>query len=129
MAENNIKNVLDSLMKNVDGLVSSKTVIGEATTVGDAIIVPLVDVSVGVGAGSVRGDKKDSGAGGLSAKMSPSAVLVIQNGHTKMVSVKPGDTLSKVLDMIPEVIDKIKAKKEPMVDDEEAAAAAFPDEA
>lgn len=128
MAENNIRNVLDSLMQNVDGLVSSKTVIGEPTIVGDAIIVPLVDVSVGVGAGSVRGDKKDSGVGGLSAKMSPSAVLVIQNGHTKMVSVKPGDTISKVLDMIPEIIDKIKTKPSDVVSDEEAKDIAFPEE-
>ena len=39
--------------------------------------------------------------------MSPSAVLVIQNGHAKMISVKGEDTVSKILDMVPEVVDKI----------------------
>ena len=115
MAENNINNVVDSLMKNMEHLVATKTVIGEVTQVGDAIIVPLVDVSFGVGAGATSNDKRNGGAGGMNAKMSPSAVLVIQNGHAKVVSVKNQDTISKVLDFIPEVIDKIKEKKDGMV--------------
>lgn len=128
MAENNINNVVDSLMKNMEHLVATKTVIGEVTQVGDAIIVPLVDVSFGVGAGATSNDKRNGGAGGMNAKMSPSAVLVIQNGHAKVVSVKNQDTISKVLDFIPEVIDKIKEKKDGMVDDDEALDAAFPKE-
>ncbi len=127
MAENNINNVVDSLMKNMEHLVGTKTVIGEVTQVGDAIIVPLVDVSFGVGAGASTNDKKNSGAGGMNAKMSPTAVLVIQNGHTKLVSVKNQDTITKVLDFIPELIDKIKEKKADMVSDEDAVDAAFPD--
>ena len=128
MAENNINNVVDSLMKNMEHLVATKTVIGEVTQVGDAIIVPLVDVSFGVGAGATSNDKRNGGAGGMNAKMSPSAVLVIQNGHAKVVSVKNQDTISKVLDFIPEVIDKIKEKKDGMEDDGEALDAAFPKE-
>lgn len=125
MAENNFSNVMDSLMKNMDHLIGSKTVVGEASAVGDAIIVPLVDVSFGVGAGATTNDKKNGGAGGMSAKMSPSAVLVIQNGNVKLVSVKNQDTVNKIVDLIPEVIDKIKAKKEGMMDNDEAIKEAF----
>ena len=127
MAENNFGNVMDSLMKNMDHLIGSKTVVGEATTIGDAIIVPLVDVSFGVGAGASTNDNKNGGAGGMSAKLSPSAVLVIQNGNAKLVSVKNQDTLTKIVDLIPEVIDKIKAKKEGMIDNDDAISEAFPD--
>ena len=127
MAENNFGNVMDSLMKNMDHLIGSKTVVGEATTIGDAIIVPLVDVSFGVGAGASTNAKKNGGAGGMSAKLSPSAVLVIQNGNAKLVSVKNQDTLTKIVDLIPEVIDKIKAKKEGMIDNDDAISEAFPD--
>ncbi len=125
MAENNFANVMDSLMKNMDHLIGSKTVVGEASTIGDAIIVPLVDVSFGVGAGASTNDKKNGGAGGMSAKLSPSAVLVIQNGNAKLVSVKNQDTLTKIVDLIPEVIDKIKAKKEGMISSDEAVSEAF----
>ncbi len=130
MAENNIGNVCDSLMKNIDAVVGSKTVIGNPATVGDAVIIPLVDVSFGVAAGAGAGDnkKKDRGVGGLSAKLSPSAVLVIQNGHTKLMSVKNTDSISRIADLIPEVIDKVKGNKAVTVDKEEAANAAFPGE-
>ena len=82
MAENNFDGLINSLMEGMDGFLSTKTVVGDPTKVGDTIIVPLVDVSFGVGAGAARGDKKNGGMGALSGKMTPSAVLVISNGHT-----------------------------------------------
>ena len=44
--------------------ISAKTVVGDAIHVGDTIILPLVDVSFGVGAGAFEGDKKSNGGGG-----------------------------------------------------------------
>ena len=44
MAElSNFNSVVDSLLNGMDGFLSSKTVVGEATHIGDTIIVPLVD--------------------------------------------------------------------------------------
>ena len=42
--------------------------------------------------------------------MSPSAVLVIQNGTTKLVNIKNQDTVTKILDMVPDVVDRITGK-------------------
>lgn len=70
------------------------------------MIIPLVDVSFGMGAGSFNGEKKRNCGGGIGGKISPCAVLVIQNGITKMVSVKDQDHISKLLDMIPDYVDK-----------------------
>ncbi len=128
MAENNFNGVIDSLMKGMNTVLSTKTVVGEATQLGDTIILPLVDVSFGVGAGASAGDKKNGGAGGFSGKMSPSAVLVIKNGSTKLVNIKNQNTMTKVLDMIPDIVDKITAPKEEMMDDEEAVEVAFPEQ-
>ena len=88
MGENNFSGVVESLMKGMNTILSTKTVVGEATKIGDTIILPLVDVSFGVGAGAKSADKKDGGAGGFGARMSPSAVLVIKNGSTKLVNIK-----------------------------------------
>lgn len=52
MAENQFSSVVDSLLKGMDNILSTKTVVGEATQIGDTIILPLVDVSFGVGAGA-----------------------------------------------------------------------------
>lgn len=128
MAENNFSGVVESLMKGMNAVIGTKTVIGDATQVGDTIILPLVDVTFGVGAGASAADKKNGGGGGFTAKMSPSAVLVIKNGSTKLVNVKNQDTITKVLDMIPDIVDKFTSPKEEMLEDEKAVDIAFPDE-
>ena len=50
--ENNFKETVNSLFKGMDSFISAKTVVGEAIHVGDTIILPLMDVSFGVGAGA-----------------------------------------------------------------------------
>ncbi|WP_029232713.1 GerW family sporulation protein [Butyrivibrio sp. VCB2006] len=124
----NFNEVVESLLGGMNKIMAAKTVVGEATKVGDTIIVPLVDVSFGVGAGSSEADKKNGGCGGFAAKMSPSAVLVIKNGTTKLVNIKNQDAVTKVLDLVPDIVDRISSKKENMMDDEEAIDIAFPDE-
>ena len=120
--ENNFKETVSSLFKGMDGFVSAKTVVGDAIHVGDTIILPLVDVSFGVGAGAFAGDKKNNGGGGLAGKMTPCAVLVIQNGTTKLVNVKNQDGLTKVLDMVPDFVNKFTSKdKEPSEGEKKAA--------
>ena len=59
MAENNFKGTVEALFHGMDGVVSSKTVVGEAIHIGDTIILPLVDVSFAVGAGAFNADKKE----------------------------------------------------------------------
>ena len=129
MAENNFTGVIESLMKGMDTVLSTKTVVGEATQVGDTIILPLVDVTFGVGAGANSADKKSGGAGGFTGKMTPSAVLVIKNGTTKLVNIKNQDMVTKVLDLIPDIVDKFTtpAEKEEMLDDDDAVDIAFPE--
>lgn len=128
MAENNFSGVIESLMKGMNAVIGTKTVVGDATQVGDTIILPLVDVSFGVGAGASAGDKKNGGGGGFSAKMTPSAVLVIKNGTTKLVNIKNQDTVTKVLDMIPDIVEKFTSPKEEMLADDKAVDIAFPEE-
>lgn len=109
--ENIFKDTVNSLFKGLDTFISAKTVVGEAVHVGDTIILPLVDVTFGVGAGAFEGDKKSNGGGGMTGKMTPSAVLVIQNGTTKLVNIKNQDGLTKVLDMVPDFVDRFAAGK------------------
>lgn len=129
MAENSFENVMNSLLKGADAVLTSKTVVGAPVTVGDTVLIPLSDVTIGCGAGANNADRKNAGGGGFSAKMSPSAVLVIRGGNTKVVSIKDQNSLSRAIDLVPEIIDKITAAKtgRQMMDDEEAADMAFPD--
>lgn len=119
MAENNFKNTVESLFHGMDSVISSKTVVGEAIHIGDTIILPFVDVSFGLGAGAFADDKKNKGGGGLGGKMSPSAVLVIQDGKTKLVNIRNQDTITKILDMVPDVIDRFSSGKEKKMTEED----------
>ena len=123
MAENknNFDATVASLFKGMDSFVSAKTVVGDAVTVNDTIILPLVDVSFAIGAGAFHADKKDRGAGGLGGKMIPSAVLVIQNGTTRLVNIKNQDTMTKILDMVPDVIDRFKSPSEDKMTEKDVA--------
>ena len=108
---NNFESTVSSLFKGMDHFISSKTVVGDAITVGNTIILPLVDVTFGVGAGAASNDKKNTGGGGLGGKISPSAVLVIKDGNIRLVNVKNQDAVTKVLDMIPDFVDKFTSGK------------------
>lgn len=113
MAENNsstFDNTVEALFKGMENFITTKTVVGDAINLGDTIILPLVDVSFGVGAGASNEEKKNNGGGGMGGKMSPSAVLVIKNGEPKLVNIKEQDGLTKILDMVPGLIDKFTKK-------------------
>ncbi len=116
--KNSFETTVASLFQGIDHFISSKTVVGDAVTVGDTIILPLVDVSFGVGAGASSTDSKNNGAGGLGGKISPSAVLVIKDGNIRLVNVKNQDAVTKILDMVPDFVNKFTAKKgaDPEVD-------------
>lgn len=118
---NNLKTTVESLMKGMDGLVSSKTVVGDAVRVDNITILPLIDVSFGIGAGSNLSDKKDKGMGGVGGKITPSAVLVIKDGTTRLVNIKNQDTITKLFDLVPEVLDKFTERKEDKVTEDDVA--------
>ncbi|MCR4946169.1 MAG: GerW family sporulation protein [Lachnospiraceae bacterium] len=124
---NSFKGTVESLFSGLDSFVSTKTVVGEAVNIGGTILLPLVDVSFGMGAGSFNGDKSGGAGGGMGAKIEPTAVLVIQNGNIKLVNVKNQDGITKILDMVPDFVDKFTKKAAENAETKEAKTAAADD--
>ena len=106
MAEK-LDQTVKALVSSIEEHISTKTVIGEPVKCGDTVIFPMADVSFGVAAGSFNQEKKNNGTGGAGVKMSPSAVLVISNGTSRVISIKDKDSMNKLIDMLPDVINKI----------------------
>ena len=121
MADNSFHTTVESLFKGMDSFITTKTVVGDAIHIGDTIILPLVDVSFGVAAGAFSQDKKNNGAGGMGGKIMPSAGLVIQNGTTKLVNIKNQDGVTKILDMVPDFVNKFTSKNQVTSDAASAA--------
>lgn len=113
MADSGFKNTVESLFSGMDGFLSTRTVVGEAITVGDVTLLPLVDVSFGMGAGAFAEGTKNKAGGGIGGKMSPSAILVIGPNGTRLVNVRNQDALTKILDMVPDLADRFVEKDFP----------------
>lgn len=103
------------LFDKMEEFLTTKTVVGEPVFLGDIVLVPLVDVTFGMGAGLGDSDNKKEnnggsgggGGGGIGAKMSPSAVVVIVNGTVQLVSIKNQDRGNKLIDMLPGLLSKV----------------------
>ena len=124
--ENRFQNVVRSMMDGAGGVLSSRTVMGDPVQVGDTIVIPLSDVTIGCAAGSNNASRKDNGMGGFSARISPTAVLIIRDGLTKVVNIKNQDAVVRLMDMVPDVIDRFRAGNPEMMDSGEAVRTAFP---
>ncbi len=120
--ENNVERELNGLMQKLEGFMTTKTVVGEPIHIENTILVPLIDVSFAAATGSKASNKfterrkerekkveggTGAGAGGLGAKVTPSAILVIQNGTTQLINVRNQDSTTKLIDMIPGLVAKV----------------------
>ncbi|NLZ83855.1 MAG: sporulation protein, partial [Clostridiales bacterium] len=66
MSDNNFNSTVESLFKGMDSFLTTKTVVGDAVKFDDGtIVLPLVEVSFGVGAGAFAGDSKNNAGGGM----------------------------------------------------------------
>ena len=108
---NSVSDNLQSMFSKMENFISTKTVVGDALTFGDIIIVPLVEVTFGggLGGGEAKEESKDGGGGGggMGGKISPVAVIVIINGTAQLIDVKNKDSVNKLIDLIPGVLSKV----------------------
>ncbi len=111
MDNNKFADNVKALFEGMDHFVTAKTVVGDAIHIDDTIIVPLMDISFGAAATAGVSDKKNSGGGGMGGKITPSAVLVIKDGVTKVINIKNQNVASKIMDMVPDVVNKFTDKR------------------
>ena len=110
MAENKFSATMEAMFNSMNSFISSKTVVGEPIVIDkDTYIIPLVDVSVGVGAGANVNENKNKnlGGGGLGLKMSPNAVLVVQDGVARIINIQESDKLLHFIESAPDTISRV----------------------
>lgn len=115
MSDNTFSNTIEALFKGMDNFISTKTVVGDAIKVDkETTVLPLIDVSFGIGAGAFANNekKKNNGGGGMGGKITPNAVLVIRGGEAKIINIKNQDPVTKMFELVPDLINKYKNKKE-----------------
>ncbi len=128
MDNNLVKNNLDTIFEKFKEMIKVETVVGEAVRIGDATLVPFVDVTFGFGSGNCDAGPaaKSRAGGGGGAKLEPTAILVIKGDRVELFSIKKGGSqasaFEKLLTMAPEIIDKMKKDKYIYIKDDDTDA-------
>lgn len=113
----NVPNMLESTIAKIREMVDVNSVIGNPITTPDGVtIIPVSKVSAGFGGGGSDfvSDKPDTpfggGAGG-GVNVTPIAFLIVRDGNVRMlpVAAPANTTADRLVEMIPDTLDKISA--------------------
>ena len=118
-----IQDIISEVTKELENIVSAKTVVGEPIVACGKTLIPITKVSVGFASGGFESGgaskSEDSktpygGGGGAGTKIEPVAFIVIDDNKTEILTLKESnieDELAKFISMIPGIIDKVKSTK------------------
>ncbi len=118
MSENNhpINEVLQTTMDKIHEMVDANTVIGKPIVTQDGVtLIPVSRLSFGFASGGsdfgkTQGVAKNFGGGaGAGVNITPVSFLVVKDGAVRVLPVMPppADTLGRVVDMVPDMFDKV----------------------
>lgn len=123
-----LPNMLESTIQKIKEMVDVNSVVGQPITTPDGVtIIPVSKVSVGFGgAGSDfagKGSVENPFGGGVGAgvKVSPVCFLIVKDGNVRMMPVaQPANTTAdRIIEMVPDTLDKISAFIESRTDNKE----------
>ncbi len=114
MSENSIKNIMDTTMEKLKGMINADIITGTPIEVGGITLIPVSKVAYGLATGGSDFPTKSSsqvfgGGGGAGVTISPIAFIAINGDNVKMLPVyNELTTVEKAISMAPEIIDKAK---------------------
>ena len=121
---NQLENLMDTTLKNIKNMVDVNTIIGEPIKAGEVTIIPVSRVAFGFGSGgssfggeAKKGDENFGGGAGGGVSISPVAFLVVSGGSVKMINVDQSSPLDRLVDMAPDVLEKIISKFDKKTDE------------
>ena len=117
---NSLPNMLENTIAKIREMIDVNSVVGDPITTADGVtIIPVSKVSVVFGGGgsdfvSRNVNKQENpfggGAGG-GVKVTPIAFLIVKDGNVRMlpVATPANTTADRLVEMVPDVLDKVSA--------------------
>jgi len=111
-----INDFSESTVQKIREMIDVNTIVGTPITTPDGImVIPVSKVSLGFVSGGAdwtkeaAKDKSFSCGTGTGVTINPVAFLVVKDGSVRLINVNmPSDTtLDRVIDLVPEVLDKV----------------------
>lgn len=112
----NIAENMGTLFEEMRNFFTTETVIGKPIEVGNITLIPVIGVSFGAGNGinakkDEKGNDGQAGGAGAGGKISPTAIIVINNGDVSVLPLSGRNTMDKVAELIPQIITKAQNYK------------------
>lgn len=114
----NLNEMLSGSMAKLKEMVDVNTVVGNPINLPDGTaLIPVSRVTFGFASGGTDGAQKSADSGvrfgggsGAGASVTPIAFLIAKEGSVRMIYIEPPqrDALNRAIDLVPDVIDKIK---------------------
>jgi len=106
---------VEMVFEKLKDFITSKTVVGEEIKIGKLTLIPVIEVTFGMGSGTGGGKdvKEQEGSGeamGLGIKARPSAFIVIKEEEVELLSLQKPGSLEKLIEKFPEIIEKFPYK-------------------
>ena len=114
MSDSKIKNLMDTTLEKLKGMVNADVITGQPIVVNDLTLIPVSKVAYGIATGgSDFATKSQSGlfggGSGAGVTVTPIAFMVINGENVKMMPIyNELTTVEKAINMAPEIIDKAK---------------------
>ncbi len=113
-----IGSLMETTMQKIRDMVDVNTIVGAPIDAGEVTIIPISKVSFGFASGgsdfATKSQKPDAdnsfgGGSGAGVNIMPIAFLVVKGDTVRMLPVAPppGTTVERVVEMVPEVIDRV----------------------
>lgn len=113
-----ICDLMDTTMQKIREIADVNTIVGQPLQVEGVTIIPVSRVSMGFASGgsdfTTKNQKPEmdnafGGGSGAGINIVPVAFLIVKGESVKLMPVAPpaGTTVDRVVEMVPEVVDKV----------------------
>ena len=113
-----IGDLMSTTMEKLREIAKVDTIIGQPIRAGAVTIIPISRLSVGFASGGSdftsknqkpEGDNAFGGGSGAGMSLSPVAFLIVKEDSVRLMPVAPpaANTVDRVVELVPEVIDKV----------------------
>jgi len=106
-----VSEILDIMLGKIETMAQAKTILGEPVKLGERLVIPVVKISVGFGAGGGENKQEEKaanagGGGGGGFSISPVGFIVMEGEKTAFLPVKQ-KSVGSLIEMIPTLLEKV----------------------
>ena len=113
-----IGDLMTTTMQKLREIADVNTIVGKPILAGEITIIPISKLTVGFASGGSdftsknqkpEDDNSFGGGSGAGMNLSPVAFLIVKGGSVRLMPVAPppGTAVDRVVEMVPDVIDKV----------------------